>query len=97
MCRLQSTHRGPFHPQGAGPPLAQQVPKMQRLPGAAGRQVLQQGRQCLLQGGLLQVSRTSAEQWCTILVAILVFCFHICLATLKQNSIQITDDERMMT
>lgn len=59
---LQSTHRGPLHPQGAGPPLAQQVSEMQRLPGAAGRQVLQQGRQRLLQGGLLQVSRRPTTQ-----------------------------------
>lgn len=54
--RLQSAHRGPLHPQSAGPPVAQQVPEMQRLPGAAGGQVLQQGRQRLLQRGFLQVS-----------------------------------------
>lgn len=53
---LQSTHRGPLYPQSAGPPLAQQVPEMQRLPGPAGGQVLQQGRQRLLQGGFFQVS-----------------------------------------
>lgn len=56
MCRLQSTHRGPLHPQSAGSPLAQQVPEMQRLSGAAVGEVLQQGRQRLLQRGLLQVS-----------------------------------------
>lgn len=56
LCRLQPAHSGPFHSQSVGPPLAQQVPEMQRLPVPAGRQVLQQGRQRLLQRGLLQVS-----------------------------------------
>lgn len=56
LCGLQSTHRGPLYSQSAGPPLAQQVPEMQRLPGATGGEVLQQGRQRLLQRGFLQVS-----------------------------------------
>lgn len=56
LCRLQSTHRRPLYPQSTGSPLAQQVPEMQRLPGAAGGQVLQQGRQRLLQRRFLQVS-----------------------------------------
>lgn len=53
MRRLQSTHRGPLHPQSAGSPLAQQVPEMQRLSGATVGEVLQQGRQRLLQRGFL--------------------------------------------
>lgn len=52
---LQPTHRGPFHPQSAGPSLAQQVPEVQRLSGAAGGEMLQQRRQRLLQRGFLQV------------------------------------------
>ncbi len=59
---LQSAHRGPLYPQSAGSPLAQQVPEMQRLPGATGGEVLQQGRQRLLQGGFLQVSSFKNKQ-----------------------------------
>lgn len=53
---LQSTHCRPLYPQSPGPPLAQQMSKMQRLPGPAGGEVLQQRRQRLLQGRLLQVN-----------------------------------------
>lgn len=56
--RLQPAHRGPLHPEGAGPALAQQVPEVPRLPGAAGREMLQPRGERLLQGGLLQVSRS---------------------------------------
>lgn len=59
VCGLQSAHRGPLHPQSAGQTLAQQVPQVQRLPGSAGREVLQPGRQRLLQGRFLQVSTHS--------------------------------------
>lgn len=55
VCGLQPTHRGPLHPESAGPPLAQQMPEVQRLSGAAGGQMLQQRRQRLLQRGFLQV------------------------------------------
>lgn len=63
MRGLQPAHRRPLHPQSAGPPLAQQVPQMQRLPGATGGQVLQQGRQRLLQRGFLQVSSLKNVFW----------------------------------
>lgn len=56
LCGLQSTHRGPLYSQSAGPSLAQQMPEMQRLPGATCGEVLQQGRQRLLQRWFLQVS-----------------------------------------
>lgn len=60
VCGLQSAHRGQVHPEGPGPALALQVPQVRRLPHAAGRQVLLQGRQRLLQGGFLQVSLSFA-------------------------------------
>lgn len=53
---LQPAYPGQVHPEGAGQTLAQLLPQVCRLPDAAGRQVLLQGRERLLQGGLLQVS-----------------------------------------
>lgn len=57
VCRLRPAHPGPLHPQGSGPPLAQQVSQMQRLSHTAGRALLQPRGERLLQGRLLQVSR----------------------------------------
>lgn len=54
--RLRPAHPGPLHPQGAGPPLAQQVPQVHRLPRAPGRALLQPRGERLLQGRFLQVS-----------------------------------------
>lgn len=60
VCRLQSAHPGQVHPQGAGQTLALQVPQVRRLSDSAGGQMFLPGRKCLLQGGFLQVSDSSA-------------------------------------
>uniref|UniRef100_A0A8D1E6L8 LIM homeobox 3 n=1 Tax=Sus scrofa TaxID=9823 RepID=A0A8D1E6L8_PIG len=62
VCRLRPAHPGPLHPQGSGPPLAQQVPQVQRLPHAAGRALLQPRREPLLQGRLLQALRDQVRR-----------------------------------
>lgn len=53
---LQPAYPGQVHPEGPGQTLAQLLPQVCGLPDAAGRQVLLQGRERLLQGRLLQVS-----------------------------------------
>ncbi|PNJ53627.1 LHX4 isoform 3, partial [Pongo abelii] len=59
--RLQPAHPGQVHPEGPGQTLAQLLPQVCRLPDAAGGQVLLQGWERLLQGGLLQVSQNGAS------------------------------------
>lgn len=81
LCGLQPTHRGPLYPQSAGSPLAQQVPEMQRLPGATGGEVLQQGRQRLLQRGFLQVSGPSFKHIFLFFSLSLLWKIYICWLT----------------